>query len=1170
MLCIVSALGFKANAQGTWTAPAVPGVNPLSLGSSDEVYLYNIDADAFVTYGMNWNTQAVTTRLKAGDETESGRHKMKVAVQGGGTTIKMSMKDKSDKTIFCGGGTTTDIWTDNTNNNVWTPAASANYTNAYTLNNTHHKKDLDVQWLYGGRLTFDGGQGFKDWAFIPAASITDGSYAKYKERRDMYAIYKELNDNGKVSTYSEALATANDTYTNPDATKDELRAATRALLIAVAEGIENPVRANALFTNSDIHGNKVSTDWGVNLSTTGGNPQMGDYTCELWHATATIKQTKTDVPNGLYDVIFHGLYRQDDSKTQAAPHLTVTGTNVLEDDLNLINNLSSKWAVSNNGGWVGTGVPNDRVTAGEGQTLGDAVAAINNVQVKGNSLDIQLAITGGNQWVLFQGFDIIYNGPINLALYKKILEVVETANGLKSSPMNASVKTALTDAIDATAGLSANSDEDELNDALSALNSSIPDAEASIAIYEQISPVITKLKTQQPAAGFATIVDGKYSAGTYTALSEVYEDFYVYQAGVLPDDADTDYTGMIVNPGFEYGNTMGWTYSPSVDHGAKSTSNNTYKMTNSEGDYLFNIWDAGHKISQTVTNLPTGYYKLQAVVSTGSGRVFLIANNNHVGIDCANQTTGYEAELTIKVTGGTMTIGASGCNNDASKTYSDVGVWWYKADNFRLTYLGTTASVTDEQIAALVATMPDAPMSADVKTAMLTAKTNLESSKTVEDYNTLIDAIENAKVSIAVYETLKAAIDKANDLKDANNFVTASGTTTYESVITTTTNGWTNGTYTNAEVTNEIKALGIAVSGWHANATGAAGIYMTSAWGKNSENWWNAPYINTWSIEGDNDGSGFSVPFFEYFADAKDNLPANTFTATLTGLTNGPYEVELWARVQRRTNDDFNPDNSMITMDVNGGDAVSIMSDTEHNVGSGSNVMRLGRYTARGMVTDGTLNLNINVKLGSNVHWLSWRDVTYTKLPVSITISDAGFATLYSAYALDFEHATPAGLTAYTADLDGETVTLTAVNNVPANTGVVLKGDEGAYMIPVIESSSTDPEDLTGNVSASTDYNAFVGEGYYIYGLALNGGQAQFTKVTSGSVAPGKAFLKVSTAVSSKSLRAVVPGQPTEVTAPEVVETEEPEVLFNMAGIPVGKDFKGYVINQKGEKRLQR
>ena len=187
---------------------------------------------------------------------------------------------------------------------------------------------------------------------------------------------------------------------------------------------------------------------------------------------------------------------------------------------------------------------------------------------------------------------------------------------------------------------------------------------------------------------------------------------------------------------------------------------------------------------------------------------------------------------------------------------------------------------------------------------------------------------------------------------------------------------------------------------------------------------------------------------------------------------------------------------------------------------------------------------------------------------VSATVSAAGFATLYSAYALDFEHATPAGLKAYTATLTDETVTLTEVRNVTAETGVVLKGAAGTYNIPVLATSTIEKGDLTGNVSAPTAFDAF--SGYDIYGLAMNGENAQFKKITSGSVAAGKAFLKVSNATPSKALRVVVDGQVTEITAPEVVETEEPEVLVNLAGIPVGKDYKGIVINQKGEKKLQK
>ncbi len=47
-------------------------------------------------------------------------------------------------------------------------------------------------------------------------------------------------------------------------------------------------------------------------------------------------------------------------------------------------------------------------------------------------------------------------------------------------------------------------------------------------------------------------------------------------------------------------------------------------------------------------------------------------------------------------------------------------------------------------------------------------------------------------------------------------------------------------------------------------------------------------------------------------------------------------------------------------------------------------------------------------------------------------------------------------------------------------------------------------------------------------------------------------------------------GSATGIEAPEVTEAEEEEILYNTAGVRVGKDYKGIVINQKGEKRLQK
>ena len=496
-------------AQGTWNAPEVPGVNPLDNANVD-LYLYNIEADAFVNSGMNWGTQAIATRLQNGDAAASVRHQLQVKnVNVSNFNIKLNnirnnhgdnkgintTNSNDNALLFCGNGTTNDIWVDNNTNPTWTATPSANYTNAYTLENAKHSgKKLDVQWLYGGRLTLDDGQGFTDWAFIPAASIADGSYAVYKERKQMYAIYKELANNGKVSTYAAALETANAVYVDDDATKEALRAATRTLLIAVADGIENPVNANALFTNADILGNNISSDWGGDFTATNG-------VFERWHATVTLQQNKTDLPNGLYDVTFHGLYRQDDGKDQAAPHLTVTGTNELEDDLNLISNLAPKWAVGNGfreyawqwGGqqWTNSGssVPDHQWGANQAMALDDAVAAINNVQVKGNSLTIKLAITGANQWVLFQGFDIVYNGPINVAVYKRLMEKKSEAEALVGEPMDPTVLSNLEDCIAVAETMTPNSDEDDLNNAYYNLVDAINDAEASIELTAHIKAI---------------------------------------------------------------------------------------------------------------------------------------------------------------------------------------------------------------------------------------------------------------------------------------------------------------------------------------------------------------------------------------------------------------------------------------------------------------------------------------------------------------------------------------------------------------------------------------------------------------------------------------------------------------------------------------------------------
>ena len=60
----------------TWVAPIVPAENLKEIPAKTVGYLWNVDADAFVTNGMNSNVQAIATRLTNGDQVASVPHRV--------------------------------------------------------------------------------------------------------------------------------------------------------------------------------------------------------------------------------------------------------------------------------------------------------------------------------------------------------------------------------------------------------------------------------------------------------------------------------------------------------------------------------------------------------------------------------------------------------------------------------------------------------------------------------------------------------------------------------------------------------------------------------------------------------------------------------------------------------------------------------------------------------------------------------------------------------------------------------------------------------------------------------------------------------------------------------------------------------------------------------------
>ena len=204
----------------------------------------------------------------------------------------------------------------------------------------------------------------------------------------------------------------------------------------------------------------------------------------------------------------------------------------------------------------------------------------------------------------------------------------------------------------------------------------------------------------------------------------------------------------------------------------------------------------------------------------------------------------------------------------------------------------------------------------------------------------------------------------------------------------------------------------------------------------------------------------------------------------------------------------------------------------------------------------------------NNTEWNSNLYIDYVALTKvtnkSVTIDDAGWATLYTPYALDFSEV--AGLTAYTATLSDNTITLTEVDNVPANTGVVLKGAAADYEIPVALSSETAKGDLKGSATAALTYSATATKDYYV--LALNDDyEVQFTKLISGSIAAGKAYLEVpkpaANEATARTLEVVIAGETTGITEVEKANAESGAV-YNLAGQRVAQPANGlYIVNGK-------
>lgn len=180
---------------------------------------------------------------------------------------------------------------------------------------------------------------------------------------------------------------------------------------------------------------------------------------------------------------------------------------------------------------------------------------------------------------------------------------------------------------------------------------------------------------------------------------------------------------------------------------------------------------------------------------------------------------------------------------------------------------------------------------------------------------------------------------------------------------------------------------------------------------------------------------------------------------------------------------------------------------------------------------------------------------------ITATVGTAGYATFCSTATCKV----PSGLTAYTAAYNATSgkVDLTEVADgiIPANNGVILKGEAKEY---TIETATSEVKSLDGNKLVGLTEKKDVTEADNIYILVKDGDVVKFGKSASGTIAAGKAYLPISDASGAK----VIDMNIGETTGINTVATEKVEdgAYYTLSGVKTTAPVKGMLYIHNGKK----
>jgi len=182
---------------------------------------------------------------------------------------------------------------------------------------------------------------------------------------------------------------------------------------------------------------------------------------------------------------------------------------------------------------------------------------------------------------------------------------------------------------------------------------------------------------------------------------------------------------------------------------------------------------------------------------------------------------------------------------------------------------------------------------------------------------------------------------------------------------------------------------------------------------------------------------------------------------------------------------------------------------------------------------------------------------------VEVTVSAAGYATYCSTSDLDFS---ATGLTAYKATITDAEVKFTEVKQVPAGEGVLLKGAQGTYEVPVAANAAALKDNAFIGVTEETIVNE---KGIFVLMNPVGGKGVGFYKTTAESFTVGAhtAYLPASVGGTGENARNFIGfdfdgGTTTAIAQVEDGGLKMEDSVYNLQGQRVVKAQKGlYIVN---------